>query len=256
MTLTLSNGPLGTSPHPTVNYSIDGPAHRLLLDPFPRRVRGLLGGETVVDTRRAQLLHESNILPRLYVPWEDVREELVEASDHTTHCPFKGDASYWHMRVGDRLAENAIWSYPAPVEAAPWLDGLAAFYLERLDEWLDEDESVGVHMRDPYHRVDVRRSSLPVKVTAGGEVVAESSRPMLLSETGVPNRLYLPREDIRMDVLAASETRAYCPYKGDSSFFHVAGIEDAAWTYDDPLDNALKTAGHIAFDDSKVKLSA
>ncbi|MBA3301340.1 MAG: DUF427 domain-containing protein [Thermoleophilaceae bacterium] len=255
MTLTRSHGPLGTSPQPTVNYSIEGPPHRLLLDPFPRRVRGRLAGKTVVDTRRGGLLHESNILPQLYVPWEDVREDLVEASDHTTHCPFKGDAAYWHVRVGDRVAENAIWSYPEPVEATPWLDGLAAFYVDALDEWLDEEEPVTGHLRDPYHRVDVRRSSAGVRVSAGEAVVAESSSPLVLSETGLPNRFYLPREDVPMDLLAPSDTRALCPYKGESSYFHVNGVEDAAWTYEEPLNDARRAAGHISFDGAGVEVT-
>ena len=93
-----------------------GPSNRLLFEAFPRRVRAVLGSQTVLDSNRAKLLHESAHLPQLYVPREDVRDDLLEATDHTTHCPFKGDASYWSVRAGDRVAENAVWGYPEPLE--------------------------------------------------------------------------------------------------------------------------------------------
>ncbi len=89
MTLTIGPQPLGSTGPRTVNYRIDGPKHRLLFDPFPRRVRAYLGGELVLDTRRGMLLHESNMMVQLYVPEDDVRAKLT-LTDHTTHCPFKG----------------------------------------------------------------------------------------------------------------------------------------------------------------------
>ena len=106
MALTLGDGPLSSRPRNTVNYRIDGPAHRLLFEPFPRRVRAVFGGETVLDTTSGMLLHESNLLPQLYLPHDDVRDDLLTRTDHHTHCPFKGDASYWSVTVGDRTAGN------------------------------------------------------------------------------------------------------------------------------------------------------
>ena len=95
MSLTFPGAPLASEPPATTNYAIEGPRHRLLLHPFPRRVRARFAGEVVLDSTRGALLHESNILPRLYVPLEDVRADLLERTDHATHCPFKGYASYW-----------------------------------------------------------------------------------------------------------------------------------------------------------------
>src|SRR5436305_1323170 len=103
MTLTIGRQPLGSTGPRTVNYRIDGPQHRLLFDPFPRRVRAYLGGELVLDTRRGMLLHESNMMVQLYVPEDDVRAKLTP-TEHTTHCPFKGDASYWTVTAGERTA--------------------------------------------------------------------------------------------------------------------------------------------------------
>lgn len=259
MTLTLSSGPLsGRSPE-TVNYRIDGPAHRLLFDDFPRRVRAVLGGVTVADTVRGKLLHETGLLPVLYFPERDVRTDLLVPSEHTMHCPFKGDASYRSVRVGDRVADDAVWSYPDPREGAEWLRGYAAIYWSAMDAWLDEDEEVAGHLRDPYHRVDVRRSDRLVRVTAGSVVVAETRRPMLLSETGLPNRFYLPAEDVRRDLLLRSETRTVCPYKGFATYWSLdvgdRRIDDVAWSYEQPLENADKVPGLLCFAHPEVTLT-
>jgi len=253
MSLTFPGAPLASEPPITTNYAIDGPAHRLLLHPFPRRVRARLAGEVVLDSTRGALLHESNILPRLYVPLEDVRADLLERTDHSTHCPFKGDASYWSVRVGDRVAENAVWTYEEPIDEASWLRGLVSVYPERMDAWLDEDEEV-TGLRDPYHRVDARRSSRRIEVRSDGQVLARSERPVVVAETGLPLRFYLPREDVAAE-LRPSETTKACPYKGGASYWSLDGVEDVAWSYEEPLESMLAARGHVSFDASKVEVS-
>src|ERR1700730_5615417 len=99
-----------------------------------------------------------------YFPPEDVRSELLEPSDRHTHCPKKGEASYYSIRVGERVIENGAWYYPDPIEGAPPIDGLIAFYWNRMDSWLEENEEVFGHPRDPYHRIDVRRSDRHVRI--------------------------------------------------------------------------------------------
>jgi uncharacterized protein (DUF427 family) len=218
----------------------------------------MFGGETVADSRRVKLLHESGHLPVYYFPKEDVRMELLEESDHTTRCPFKGEASYWSVKVGDRVSENAVWGYPEPIDSAPPIAGYVAFYWNRMDHWFEEDEEVYVHPRDPYHRVDVLESSRRVKVSVGGEVVAETERPRVMFETGLPPRYYIPPEDVREEVLLMSETTTRCPYKGVASYWSVeAGgerVEDLVWCYPDPIPEATKIKGLLAFFDEKVDL--
>jgi uncharacterized protein (DUF427 family) len=252
MTLTFPGAPLASEPPVTTNYSIEGPRHRLLLHPFPRRVRARFAGEVVLDSTRGALLHESNILPRLYVPLEDVRADLLERTDHATHCPFKGDASYWSVRVGNRVAENAVWTYEDPIAEAAWLRGLVSVYPEHMDAWLDEDEQV-TGLRDPYHRVDARHSSRRIEVRVADDVVARSERPVVVAETGLPLRFYLPREDV-LGELRPSATTATCPYKGEASYWSLGAIEDAGWSYEDPLESMLKARGHVSFDASKVEV--
>ncbi len=251
MSLTFSSGPLSGHAPETVNYRIEGPAHRLLMHEFPRRLRAVLGGETVFDTTRAMLLHETGLLPQPYVPLDDMRHDLLRPTDHHTYCPFKGTASYWTVQVGDRAAENAIWAYPEPNEESAWLRGYAGLYWDRMDEWYDEDERVEGHLRDPYHRVDVRRSGRHVRVLAGDQVIAETTRPMLLSETGLPNRFYFPATDVRQDLLQASDTHTVCPYKGTASYWSVRSgdkeLPDAVWSYPTADGDAAKISGYLSF---------
>jgi len=126
----------------------------------------------------------------------------------------KGDATYWTVRTGARVAENVAWGYPDPLPEAPWLAGYVASSADRMDAWYEEDERVIGHPYDPYHRVDVLQSSRAVRVTIDGEVLAESDRPRRVLETGLPARYYLPPEDVRTDRLVRSETRSVCPYEG------------------------------------------
>ncbi|MGH3624295.1 MAG: DUF427 domain-containing protein [Sciscionella sp.] len=254
MTLTLGGGPLSGNPPATANYRIEGPAHKLLAHPFPRRVRAVLGGETILDTEGGLLLHETGLLPQLYLPEEDLRGDLLEPSEHGTHCPFKGDATYRSVRVGDMVAENAVWSYPRPIAEAAWLSGYAAVYWSSMDSWLDEDDEVFGHLRDPYHRVDVRPSSRRVTVLVGGEVLAESDHPLLLSETGLPNRWYLPGEDVLVPLLRPTDTETVCPYKGTASYVAFRDEQDVGWTYPHPVTEAVTIAGHYCFDPRKVSV--
>ena len=190
MSLSYGTAPLGTRPAGEFNFSLDGaPAHRLYFEPYAPRVRAMIGGEVVLDSVRGRLLYESNIPARLYVPLEDIDAALLEPSETTTHCPFKGDASYRSLRVGERLIEDAIWLYEEPIEAAAWLEGFASLYWAKADAWFVEDERVIYGLRDPYHRVDVVETSRPVRVTAGGEPIAESERAKLLFETGLAPRV-------------------------------------------------------------------
>ena len=263
MSLTFSNGLLSGRPPTNVNYTIEGPKHKLLMQPFPRRVRAVFGGQTVVDTTRATVLYETGLPPQVYVPIEDIRADLITPTDHHTYCPFKGTASYWTVSAGGRQAENAIWAYPEPNDESSWLLGYAGFYWKLMDEWLDEDEPVlWGGLRDPYHRVDVRRSSRPVRVLLGDTVLAETTSPLLVSETGLPNRFYIPAADVRQDLLAPSDTHTYCPYKGTASYWTVNAdgrkLADAVWSYPEAEGDSAAITGYQSFlhDDLTVEVGA
>ena len=258
MSLTLGSGPLGGHPG-SFNFSLDdAPKHRLLFEGYPRRMRALLDGHAVLDSTRGSLLYETGIPPVLYVPVDDLADGYLEESDHTTHCPFKGDARYWSLRVGDRVVENAVWYYPEPLATASWLRDHAALYPEAADLWMHEDEPVQGRLRDPYHRVDVLESSRQVKVRANGVAIAESDRPKLLFETGASPRVYLLRADVLPGILEPSEKTSRCPYKGEATYWNVRVgdvlLEDVAWSYESPLPEALKAASHLSFDGEAIEV--
>jgi uncharacterized protein (DUF427 family) len=259
MALTKGSGPFGEERSGEFNFEPQPPRdHALYIEETPKRVRAAFGGETVADSRRVKMLHETGYLPVYYFPKEDVRADLLEKSEHTTHCPFKGNASYWNVRVGDRIAGNAAWGYPEPTDTSPIPADHVAFYWDRMDAWFEEDEEVFVHPHDPYHRVDVLDSSRKVTVRVGGEVVAETQRPKLLFETSLPTRYYIPPEDVRRELLVPSDTVTGCPYKGDASYYsaRVDGerVEDVAWTYPEPRPEAQKVRDHLCFYDEKVEV--
>ena len=224
---------------------------RLSLEPSPRQVRTVLGGETVADSSQMMLLHERGHLPVYYFPLADVVTALLEPSEHSTRCPYKGDARYWTVRAGDAVAENAAWNYPHPVEGAENLADYVAFYWDRMDAWYEEDEEVFVHARDPYKRIDVIQSSRHVRIVLAGEVMAESRRARFLFKTGLPTRYYFPAEDVRTDLLKPSETRTRCPYKGQARYFGGPSgegfVDDVVWSYPDPVPECPKIKDYLCF---------
>ena len=252
MSLTAGSGPFGRRPQGRFNFEPEPPGAAIFWEPVPYRVRALVGGETVVDSRRAHLLHETGHLPVYYFPSEDVRAELLVDSERTTHCPFKGDASYHSLRVGDRLVEDAVWEYRTPVESVSFIAGHRALYWRKVDRWLVEDEPVFTHPRDPYHRIDVFATDRRVRILLDGECLADSNRAKALFETGHPPRWYLPAEDVRVDLLEQSATETHCAYKGAATHFHALGHEDVGWTYREPLYDGERVRGLIAFYGERV----
>lgn len=252
MTMMKGSGPFGESPGGVFNFEV--PAHEgrvLYFEECPRRVRVELAGAVVADSRRVKLLHETGLLPVYYFPEDDVRSALLRPSERRTRCPFKGEARYYAVAVGDHVAENAVWTYPEPLPDAPPLAGYLAFYWNRMERWLEEDEEVFVHPRDPYHRIDVLRSSRRVRVRIGGEIVADTAQPRILFETGLRPRFYISPADVREEALHDSDTRTRCPYKGRASYKRVrAGsseVADAAWFYPEPLRDAQDVRGWLCF---------
>jgi uncharacterized protein (DUF427 family) len=260
MSLTRGSAPFSRRRTGAFNFHVEAPQHVLYLEPSPRWVRVEFGGEIVADSCEVRLLHETGLLPVYYFPIGDLRDDLLEPTSHRTHCPFKGDASYWSVRVGEHVATNAVWSYPAPLEGAPPLAGLAAFYWDRMDAWYEEDERVLVHPRDPYTRVDAVASSRRVVLTVDGTVVADSSRPVAVFETSLPARWYLPREDVRTDLLVPSASTTRCPYKGLATYHHLrlpdgTTYEDLVWCYEEPDPAVGAIAGMLCFYDERIRLS-
>ncbi len=257
------NGPLSKKPGGKFNFDPPPPGRTIYLEPTPKRIRVEVGGEVIADSRNAFMLHESGLQPTYYFPPEDVRADVLEATDRTTHCPKKGDASYYTITAGGETVENGAWYYPEPLAEAPFLKDLIAFYFDRMGRWLEEGEEIGVHPRDPYHRIDVVSTDRHIRVSAGGELLAETDDALALFESNLPPRWYIPREDIVAE-LQPSDTVTRCPYKGTASYFSVnpgggngqAGAEgkDLIWYYTHPLPEVGRIAGLLCFFNEKVDI--
>jgi uncharacterized protein (DUF427 family) len=233
------------------NHDSSTGAPRVRIEPNARRLRAFVNGKPILDTTRSVYLFETNHLPVYYVPIADVASGVLVPTDHHTHCPYKGDASYWSINVDDRVIENAVWGYPNPIAEAPDISGYVAFYWKSVDNWFEEDDEVFVHPRDPYKRIDVLQSSRHVQVVVGGVVVADTHRPRLLFETGLPVRYYIPKLDVRLDLLKPTQTRTQCPYKGEAVYWSVdtpsGPVDDIVWGYPAPIPEIPKIENHLSF---------
>lgn len=227
MTITVGTGPFGHKPAGEFNIEVPRRGVQYIED-FPRRVRAILGGETVVDSLSVKLLHEQHSLPVWCFPREDVRL--------------------------DRLGDGAVRIYEDGLA-----EGLVGVAWDAVDVWLEEDEEVIAHPRDPYHRIDLRDTSRVVTVALDGETLAESSNAVALFEASLPPRWYVPAEDVRVELVANPEVRTGCAYKGWASYDDVR-VGDRlervlAWHYEDPLEGMERIVGKVCFFNERVDLS-
>jgi len=226
MTMTAGTGPFGHQPAGEFNFETPGNGVQYI-EPLPRRIRALAGGEVVVDSLGTRFLHEQRRLPVWCFPPEDVRLELL------------GEDDYWTYEDG--LAK-----------------GLIGIRWDAVEQWLEENEEVIVHPRDPYHRIEVRSSSRQVTVEVDGELLAESSNAIALFECSLPPRWYLPEEEVRAELVPNENVRTGCAYKGWANYHDVrAGdrIEPfLAWRYEEPLDGVERIRGLVCFFNERVDL--
>jgi len=228
---------------------------RVQVERGPKRVRAYLNGEVVADTYAPLLVWEFPNYPTYYIPVTDITAELIPSGE-TEYKSGLGDAEILHVKTGAGKADNAARRYAdSPVTElrdAVRLDWAA------MSEWLEEDEPVYVHPRDPYKRVDILASSRHVRVEIDGVTVAESDQPRLLFETGLPTRYYLPISALRTDLLRPSESSTHCPYKGTAGYWSVdSGTrvhKDVVWIYRMPLPESQKIAGLACFYNERVDI--
>jgi uncharacterized protein (DUF427 family) len=228
---------------------------RVRVEQGAKWVRAYVGGQVVADTRQPWLVWEVPYYPAYYVPLADIRGELIPTGG-TEHSPSRGNATVYDVRTPVGTAEAAARRYlDSPIAE---LRDLVRLEWESMDEWLEEDEPVYVHPRDPYKRVDILASSRHVEVVVDGVKVADSRAPRILYETGLPPRYYLPLPDVRLDLLRPSDSRSRCPYKGTASYWsiQVGDVlhEDLVWIYRSPLPESQKIAGLACFYNEKVDL--
>ena len=233
---------------------------RMEFRPAERRVRAFLGATAVVDSTDAMLMLEASRLPVYYLPLEDVRTDLFLPGSRTTGSTHKGEGVYWSVGVGGRVVADAAWRYPHPPPGCPDISRYVAFHWQKLDAWFEEDEEVRGHPHDPYHRIDILESSRHVRVEVGRRVVADTRLPRLLLETGLPTRFYIPRLDVRLDLLRPSDLQTTCAYKGTTSAYWTAADQDdrqreVAWCYATPTLECAKIANLVSFFNERVDIT-
>jgi len=245
---------------PDLENILVGPVPKVItvrVEPVAKRVRAFVGGVAIADSCRVMMMFESARLCVYYFPIEDVRTDLLFATPKVVRSDAKGDATYYSVAVEGRTVENAAWRYLDPPAGCPEIATLVAFHWKLMDAWFEEDDEVFVHARDPYHRIDVVDSSREVRVVVGGQTLAATRRARFLFETGLPARYYIPKEDVRTDLLEPSQTKTACAYKGPTSRYWQAAtadgtISDIAWCYETPAPEVARIAGMVAFFNERV----
>jgi uncharacterized protein (DUF427 family) len=225
---------------------------RVKVEPSTKRVRAMLGGEIVADTSSPLLVWEVPYYPTYYFPADDVRTDLLVATGETRKSPSRGEATQFAVKVNG--SEGAAYTFDEPkIEE---IAGHYVFVWKTMDHWFEEDEEVWVHARDPYTRIDILASSRRVRIELDGVTVADTTHALFLYETGLPTRYYMPKTDVRMDMLTPTGTETACPYKGTARYWSVTvnskTHEDVVWGYDAPLPESQKITGLVCFYNEKV----
>jgi uncharacterized protein (DUF427 family) len=220
MSLTAGSGPWGHDPAGSFTQPL--PPGVAYVEAYPRRVRGMLGGKTVVESERTLLVHVPGHPPEYAFPAADVHGDVGHRQEHAPG----------HISIG-------------------WYD---------LDAWYEEDEEIrGYHPRNPYHRIDCLPSTRHLLVEVGGEVLVDTDRVTILFETSTPPRVYVPRSAVRMELLRPSDTTWFCGYKGSAVYFTaVVGdvvVPDVAWSYVDTLLEGTPIKDMLCFDVDKARLT-
>ncbi|GIH25242.1 hypothetical protein Aph01nite_35520 [Acrocarpospora phusangensis] len=224
------------------------PDRLLFAEPLRRRMRVRFDGQWVADSEDVVLLHEPGRYPVAFFPRADVREETLVPEPHTTTHSQLGPVAWFSARTADRHTRRAAWRYSDPPEHAAVLRERVAFAWRAMDAFYEEDERIVGHAADPYHRIDIRRTSRHLLVRDGDRVVAETRRPLVLYESGFAPRWYVPREDVDEAALTPVQAQTFCPYKGLASYYDIGRRQRAAWSYLEAWPEVARVSGFVSFE--------
>jgi uncharacterized protein (DUF427 family) len=231
------------------------PERLLYAEPLRRRMRVKFGGTWVADSEDVVLLHEPGRYPVAYFPMGDISPDVLEPSDHTTQHQDLGATSWYTVRAGTHSKPRAAWQHTELPDYAGELKGRVAFAWRAMDAFYEEDQRIVGHAADAYHRIDIRRTSRHLVVRHADQVIADTTRPLALYESGFAPRWYVPRADVNESALTAVEGQTFCPYKGVCSYYDVGDVRRAAWSYLDAWPEVGAVAGFISFEPDLVEVS-
>ncbi|KAI9850356.1 MAG: hypothetical protein M1838_005803 [Thelocarpon superellum] len=237
-----------------------------------RRVRTLFNNTYVADTTSAVHVWEHPSYPQFYLPLAAVAPNLV--TKHASHPIDKhGSAFPATLKVGDKSTDRVLLFEKGP------LAGLVRFEFRTMgekssrmtegkrsnrrfvdeDAWFEEDREIYGHPKDPYKRIDTIPSSRTVTISIDGQVVAESNNVMILLETTLPTRYYLPKPSLNLALASPSTTTSLCPYKGVAEYYNITvngkEYKDIIWWYRYPTSESLEIAGRISGYNEKLDFS-
>ncbi|MEV0803284.1 DUF427 domain-containing protein [Kribbella sp. NPDC050281] len=254
MGLSWQQGPLATAAIGRFLVPDPLPERLLFAEPLRRRMRVKFGDRWIADSADVVLLHEPARYPVAYFPIGDIVTGVLEAAERTTQHRDLGETTWYTVTAGDSSKTRAAWQHTALPDHASDLKGRVAFAWRAMDAFYEEDERIVGHAADAYHRIDIRQTSRHLVVRDGDRIVAESTRPLALYESGFAPRWYVPREDVDDSALTPVEGQTFCPYKGLCSYWDIGDARGAAWGYEDAWTEVRRISGMISFEPDKVEV--
>jgi uncharacterized protein (DUF427 family) len=228
------------------------PGRLLYAEPLRRRMRVRFGSAWIADSEDGVLLHEPGRYPVAYFPAGDIADGVLEPSEHITRHHDLGTTSWYTVRVAQQSMPRAAWQHTELPGYAGELKGRVAFAWRAMDGFYEEDERIVGHAANAYHRIDIRGASRHLVVRHGDRVVADTTRPLALYESGFAPRWYVPRADVDESALIAIEGQTFCPYKGLCGYYDIVDVHRAARSYEDAWTEVRRISGLISFEPDKV----
>ncbi|WP_233886353.1 DUF427 domain-containing protein [Paraburkholderia flagellata] len=254
MGLSWQQGPL--APGAVGQFLVPGTLHERLLyaEPLRRRMRVRFAGEWIADSEDVILLFEPGKYPVAYFRESDIASHVLKRSEHKTRHGDLGPTEWFSVQSSETEVARAAWRHVELPSYAEVLKGRVAFAWRAMDGFYEEDERILGHAADPYHRIDIRETSREIVVRYEGGVIAESSRPLVLYESGFAPRWYIARADVNESAITAVTHQTFCPYKGICSYFDIGAAKLAAWSYPEAYSEVARISGMLSFEPDRVEV--
>jgi uncharacterized protein (DUF427 family) len=230
------------------------PRRLLFVEPLRRRLRVKLADDWIADSEDVLLLHEPGRYPVAFFPFTDVRSAVLVSDNRTTQHPDFGDTEWFTVTVGDRRVPRGAWQYTTIPQYAIQLRGRVAFAWRGMDAFYEEDDRIVGHASDAYHRIDIRHSSRHLVVRDGAKLIADTTRPLVLYESGFAPRWYVPRQDIDEKALIPAQGQTFCPYKGLCSYYDIGNRKRAAWSYVQAWPEVARISNLVSFEPVEIEV--
>lgn len=228
------------------------PERLLFAEPLRRRMRVKFGGEWIADSEDVVLLHEPARYPVAYFPPTDIRPGALVPETRTTQHRDLGGTAWFRVSTESRSADHAAWQHTALPDHASVLQGRVAFAWRAMDAFYEEDERIVGHAADAYHRIDIRQTSRHLVVKLDNRTITDTTRPVVLFESGFAPRWYVPREDIDEAALTPAEGQTFCPYKGLADYYDIGTRRKAAWSYRQAWPEVARISNLVSFEPDKI----